>query len=89
METLLDKSGRVKLPQDVCDGLGLKPGTVFTVKAKGKGITLQPIASRTGLVKKGNVWVFRGKLMCPPEELVNLHKRTREERDRKILGMEA
>jgi len=87
METVLDKSGRVTLPQDVRDTLRLRPGTVFTVKASARGITLKPHAARTGLVKKGSVWVFRGRLTCRPEDMVDLHKRTREERDRKVLGM--
>ena len=58
METMMDKAGRVELPRDVRDELGLKPGAVFKVKASRRGITLKPVSGRTRLVKKGSVWVI-------------------------------
>jgi len=87
METVLDKAGRVELPRDVREELGLKPGAVFRVKASARGITLRLVSGRTRLVKKGSVWVIRGALACKPEELIDSHLRDREERDRQVLGM--
>jgi bifunctional DNA-binding transcriptional regulator/antitoxin component of YhaV-PrlF toxin-antitoxin module len=87
METIMDKAGRVELPRDLRDELGLKAGAVFRVKASARGITLKPVSGRTRLVREGNIWVLSGPFACKPEELADLPKRLREERDRMVTGM--
>ncbi|MBI4710191.1 MAG: AbrB/MazE/SpoVT family DNA-binding domain-containing protein, partial [Nitrospirae bacterium] len=43
METILDKFGRVVIPKEIRDDLGLKPGEVIQVKESGNEVVLKPL----------------------------------------------
>ncbi len=61
MEATLDQLGRIELPRELRDDLGLSAGTVLTIEERSGGILLKPVASRAGLVRKEGVLVFAGE----------------------------
>jgi len=85
METTLDNLGRIVLPKEIRDDLGLSPGTVLTIEEQGGGILLRPFDGRSGLVRKEGVLVFSGEVTGDVDAAV---QRDREERVRKIAGLE-
>jgi AbrB family looped-hinge helix DNA binding protein len=81
METTLDELGRILLPKEIRDDLGLQPGAVLRIEERGTGIFLTPELSETGdpyLVRKGGVLVFTGQAEADLESAV---QRMRDERD--------
>jgi AbrB family looped-hinge helix DNA binding protein len=84
MEATLDQFGRIVLPKELREGLGLSPGSVLAIEEKGDGILLKPVAGRSGLVRKEGVLVFAGEVEGDLSEAV---QRDREERLRKISGL--
>lgn len=85
MELTLDKFGRILLPKNIRDELGLHPGSSLEVKRNKDGIQLCPIEGTQATVKKGNILVFVGKLSGDVDETL---KQVREERDRRNLGLD-
>ncbi|HWN43977.1 MAG TPA: AbrB/MazE/SpoVT family DNA-binding domain-containing protein [Thermoanaerobaculia bacterium] len=87
METTLDELGRILLPKEIRDDLGLEPGAVLRIEERDAGIYLTPEASETGdpyLIRKGGVLVFTGQAEADLESAV---QRMRDERDEKVAGM--
>lgn len=87
METTLDHLGRILLPKEIRDDLGLQPGAVLRIEERDAGIFLVPETSETHdpyLVRKGGVLVFTGQAEGNLEEAV---QRVRDERDEKVSGM--
>jgi AbrB family looped-hinge helix DNA binding protein len=83
METTLDQLGRIALPQEIRDDLGLAPGTVLTIEERSGGILLKPVTRRSGLVRKEGILVFAGDIEGDVSEAV---RQDRDERSSKILG---
>lgn len=84
MVTTIDELGRVALPKELRDDLGLKAGTVLRIEEKGSRIILQPIEEiDERLALRGGILVFTGK---PEGSLDDLVERTREERIASLLG---
>jgi AbrB family looped-hinge helix DNA binding protein len=84
METTLDQSGRIELPQELRDDLGLSPGTVLSIEEKSGGILLKPLSGRSGLIRKDGVLVFSGEI---EGDLTAAVQRDRDERSRKVSGL--
>lgn len=84
METTLDQLGRIVLPQELRDDLGLSPGTVLTIEERSGGILLKPLSGRSGLVRKEGVLVFAGEVEGDVTAAV---QQDRDERSRKISGL--
>lgn len=84
MEATLDKFGRIIIPKQVRDGLGLSPGAVLRVEKVADGIVLKPLADRAALVEEDGVLVFAGEV---PEDVEHAVQRGREERARKLAGL--
>ena len=71
MEATLDKSGRIVIPKQIRDDLGLSPGSVLRVE-------------RETLVVKDGVLIFTGEL---DEDIEQAVQRDRELRSRKLAGL--
>ena len=84
MEATLDQLGRIELPKELRDGLGLSPGSVLAIEEKGGGILLKPVGGRSGLVRKEGILVFAGEVEGDLSEVV---QRERDERSRKLSGL--
>ena len=84
MEATLDKFGRIVIPKQVRDDLGLSPGAVLRVEEVEDGIVLKPVTDQTALVLEEGVLVFAGEVTGDIEQATRLD---REERARKLTNL--
>lgn len=85
METTVDKFGRIVIPKQVRDDLGLSPGSVLKIEERAEEIVLKPVAESLPLLFKDGVLVFAGEVEGNLEEVL---RQDRIERSRKLLGRE-
>jgi len=85
MEATLDALGRIAIPKQLRDGLGLTPGTVLKIEERESQIVLTPVLDSEALVVEDGVLVFTGALEGDPDLVL---QRDREERARKVAGMD-
>ena len=83
MEIKVDRFGRVVIPKEVRDGLGLEPGSVLRVEEREDEILLTPRRDRPPTRMKGGVLVFSGE---PTGDLLESVKRHRDERAKRVAG---
>ncbi len=81
MVTKLDRFGRIVIPKQLRDNLGLGPGSILELVADGQGIVLRPVASEPHLREKNGVLVFTGLAVGDLSEAV---RSQREERIRDV-----
>ncbi|MBS3919117.1 MAG: AbrB/MazE/SpoVT family DNA-binding domain-containing protein [Deltaproteobacteria bacterium] len=81
METTIDKFGRVVIPKEIRDHLGLKSGEVLQIERLEDEVMLKPLREESPLHIKEGVLVFSGAATGNMKEAVRLH---REEQLRKI-----
>lgn len=87
METTLDEFGKILIPEQIRQDLGIRPGTVLRIEELDSGILLRPEVSETEdpyLIRKGGVLVFTGQAEDNLEAAV---QRDRDERDTRVAGM--
>ncbi len=82
-ETKIDRFGRVLIPKEVREDLGLSPGTILTIERRGKEIALYPISEEPTLVYEGKVLVAKVKAL---QDLSGIEKKLRSDRLGKLLG---
>ncbi len=83
MEAILDKFGRIVIPKQVRDDLGLSPGSILKIEERDEEIVLKPVAETSPLVLKDGILVFTGEVEGEFDTAV---RRDREERSRKLTG---
>jgi AbrB family looped-hinge helix DNA binding protein len=83
MEAILDKFGRIVIPKQVRDDLGLSPGSILKIEERDEEIVLRPVAETSPLVLKDGILVFTGEVEGDLDTAV---RRDREERSRKLTG---
>jgi AbrB family looped-hinge helix DNA binding protein len=83
MEAILDEFGRISIPQQVREDLGLAPGTLLSIEEREEGILLRPLPEASNLILEDGVLVFTGELEGDPSEVL---QRVREERSRKMAS---
>ena len=54
----MDHAGRIVLPRDVRQELGIKPGDALKVSIHGSSVTLTPTKEPAGFVREGQALVF-------------------------------
>jgi AbrB family looped-hinge helix DNA binding protein len=60
MQTTIDKFGRVLIPKDLRDNLGLVEGTTLSVEASDHQVILTPTGVTSPFIRKGHILVFTG-----------------------------
>jgi AbrB family looped-hinge helix DNA binding protein len=83
MKTTLDKFGRVVIPKEIRDNLGLKPGEVLQVEGFEDEVILKPLREESPLQVKEGVLIFSGTATGNIIEAVRSH---REERLKKMAS---
>lgn len=83
MITKIDKFGRIVLPKEVREQLGITSTTNLTVEEDGKRIIIEPIEEKDMTVRKDDVLVFVGEAKINLEEVLAAD---RAERAKKIWG---
>jgi AbrB family looped-hinge helix DNA binding protein len=83
MEAVLDEFGRIVIPQQVRDDLGLSPGSVLRLEERNEEIVLRPVTERSPLVLEDGILVFTGEV---EGDLETALQRARNDRSRKLLA---
>jgi len=81
MKTTLDRFGRIVVPKDIRDQLGLRAGVEFYIEDKDNEIVLKTVERESTLKLKKGILVFAGKMTRDLNGAVRTH---REERLRKV-----
>ncbi len=84
MTVTIDKAGRIVVPKELRQRLGLTPNTELEIVDHPNGILLRPLESRPSLVKVNGMLVHQGQLE-EGADLDRLLETVREERIRQIL----
>jgi AbrB family looped-hinge helix DNA binding protein len=79
MKTMLDRFGRVVVPKEIRDRLGLKPGTEIEIDEHGNEVLLKPAEHGTPLQLEDGVLVFTGTATG------DLMEATRSHREKRLL----
>jgi AbrB family looped-hinge helix DNA binding protein len=85
MNATLDDLGRVLIPKQMRDELGLNPGAVLKIEEKENQIVLTPVLDEEALVVEDGVLIFTGALEGDPDLVI---QQDREERARKVAGLD-
>jgi len=85
METILDELGRIVIPKQVRDDLGLSPGSVLEVEERAEGIVLKPVVEVAPLALRDGVLVFTGEVEGDVDAAL---RRDRAERSRSLATPE-
>jgi AbrB family looped-hinge helix DNA binding protein len=83
MKATLDKFGRIVLPKQVRDDLGLGPGSELQVDEQGDRIVLTPRRDQPDLVRERGVLVYAGEAVGDLEKAVEVQ---RAKRSRDLSG---
>ncbi len=84
METTLDDQGRVAIPREVLEDLGLMPGARVIVEEQDSAIVIRSAEDAGGLVEEDGVLLFAGETVGNVDDLI---ERVRESRIRDISGL--
>ena len=60
MKARLDRFGRVVVPKDIRDGLGLQPGAEIEIDEKENAIVLKPVEQGSSVMMKEGILVYSG-----------------------------
>jgi AbrB family looped-hinge helix DNA binding protein len=83
MKTTVDRFGRVVVPKDIRDRLGLRPGAEIEIDEKGNEIVLKPVEQESPLMVKEGLLVYSGRATGDLRGVVRAH---REERLGKVAS---
>jgi AbrB family looped-hinge helix DNA binding protein len=83
METTLDRFGRIVIPKEIREGLGIEAGSVLRVEEREDEIRLTPLRDSPPTRVKGGLLVFAGE---PAGDLLDSVKRHRDERAKRLAG---
>jgi AbrB family looped-hinge helix DNA binding protein len=77
METTLDRFGRVVIPKEIRDILGLKPGELLKVEQSDDEVVLKPLREEPPIKVKDGVLVYVGTATGNLMEAVRAHREER------------
>lgn len=84
MEVVLDRFGRILIPKQVRDRLGLKPGATLRLVASESTISLTPAENEVVLEDAAGVLVFTGEIVGDAARITD---ELAEDRIRKLAGL--
>ena len=58
MTTTIDSAGRIVIPRDIRNAIGLRPGAAVEITVEGGVITIEPAPMRAKVVKKGRLHIL-------------------------------
>jgi len=93
MEVKIDDYGRIVIPKEVRERLGIESGTALEVRVDPEGdtggaITLRPKGQKPPLQKKGELLVHSGALTEGDFDVVEQLRAQRRERARRHAGLD-
>lgn len=93
MEVKLDDYGRIVIPKEVRDKLGIESGSALEILVDSEGdaggaITLRPKGQEPALQQKGELLVHSGSLTEEDFDVVEQIRSGRRERARKHAGLD-
>ncbi len=77
MKTTIDRFGRLVVPKDIRDRLGLKPGAEVEIDEQGSEIILKPVEREAPLKMEQGILVFAGAATGAIAEAVRTHRHDR------------
>ncbi len=77
MKTTLDRFGRVVVPKDIRDRLGLRPGAEIEIDEKDNEVVLKPVENEPALMVKEGVLVYSGVATGDLRDGVRSHREER------------
>ena len=77
METTLDRFGRIIIPKNVREDIGLEAGAVLQVEKQGEKIVLQPVQGEPQVVEKKGILVFTGGAIGDIGSALRQHRQSR------------
>jgi len=78
---IIDKAGRVVIPEPLRQELRLQPGDALEIENTGEQITRRPVRETGPLTKEHGVWVCRTGQPLPASATDDMLRQIREERD--------
>jgi AbrB family looped-hinge helix DNA binding protein len=93
MEVKIDDYGRIVIPKEVRDKLGIESGSALEVRVDSGGetggtITLRPKGQKPALQQKGELMVHSGSLTEKEFDVVEQIRSERRERARRHAGLD-
>lgn len=79
----IDRFGRVVIPKQIRDALGLQSGTQLQVEEKERQVVLKPVAEKPQVVLNDGILVFTGDSAGDLASAVHVH---REQRLHRMAG---
>jgi AbrB family looped-hinge helix DNA binding protein len=83
MQTAVDRFGRIVLPKQVRDALGMTPGTLLEIERSEGEVRLRPAVGEPNFVERGCVLVYSAPASAELGDAVRKH---RDERLRRAGG---
>ena len=84
MKATIDRFGRVVVPKDMRDRLGLRPGAELDIEEHNKKIVIKPAEQESPLRIEDGVLIFAGTALGDITESIRRH---REERIKKLSSI--
>ena len=88
MQTSIDKFGRVLVPKELRDGMGLAPGALLELERSGDSLVITPAAQSPLLLREGGVLVFTGEFLGHASDICEMIDKGRADRDRQVSGLD-
>ena len=93
MEVKIDDYGRIVIPKEIRDRLGVDAGTALEIDirpegASGGSVVLRPKGQKPALQQKGELLVHSGRLTDEDFDVVDQIRSSRRKRARKHAGLD-
>jgi AbrB family looped-hinge helix DNA binding protein len=77
METTIDRFGRIIIPKNVRDDIGLEAGAILHIEKEGGKIILQPVQGEPRISEKKGILVFTGAAAGDVGAALHEHRKIR------------
>ena len=84
MNAVLDKFGRIVIPKEIRESLGLRPGSALQIDEDGREIRIRPLEGASHVMDKDGWLVYTGALVGDASNALDM---VRRERIRHVSGI--